>query len=141
MADREDEDEAMLARLTQGINQRAPAPSAKPKHRRHKRGKPYAQMYLKVAEDGFRALGNPASFVWTYVQYRAWADNNPTVPLPNEALATYGISRQVKWKALRRLEQAGLIRIETRSRKSPLITVLREVPGVSTSIDKRVNQR
>jgi uncharacterized membrane protein len=35
-----------------------------------------------------------------------------------------GVSRQAKWKALRDLERRGLITVERRSRRSPLVRVL-----------------
>ena len=42
-------------------------------------------------------------------------------PLPNNI---EGVGRWAKWAALSELEQLGLIRLERRNRKSPLVTVL-----------------
>ena len=53
--------------------------------------------------------------------------NGRPIPLPNGQLeAKYAINRQRKWEALRELERLCLISIECRSRKSPLVTIIRE---------------
>ena len=50
--------------------------------------------------------------------------NKPT-SLPNGHLETkFRINRTQKWEALRELEQLGLIRVEGRPRKSPVVTIL-----------------
>jgi hypothetical protein len=46
---------------------------------------------------------------------------NP-VSLTNHDLRRYGIDRAGKWRALRKLEAAGVIAIEQRGREAPLIT-------------------
>jgi hypothetical protein len=45
--------------------------------------------------------------------------------LGNGMLAYDGISRQTKWRALRNLEQRGLVRVECRDSKSPIIHMIR----------------
>jgi hypothetical protein len=54
------------------------------------------------------------------------------IPLPNGQLeAKFNITRQRKWDALRELERLGLVRIECRPRKSPLVTIYqRATPSV-----------
>ena len=47
-----------------------------------------------------------------------------TVELGNKALATVGIKRWAKLDALTMLEDAGLIHVEQRDGKSPLVTLL-----------------
>jgi hypothetical protein len=56
--------------------------------------------------------------------YEHWRNGGQTITLSNLATAQEGITRQRKWGGLRELEQLGLIKIERRSRKSPLVTVL-----------------
>jgi hypothetical protein len=46
------------------------------------------------------------------------------VKLANGALDAYGISRRTKWRALNELERLGLISVERRVRKSPIIRIL-----------------
>ena len=48
---------------------------------------------------------------------------NP-VSLTNYRLRQYGVDRAGKWRALRKLEAAGVIAIERRGREAPLITHL-----------------
>jgi hypothetical protein len=45
------------------------------------------------------------------------------VPLGNRVLAKHGVSRAGKWRALRQLGQAGLIAIERRRGKAPVVNV------------------
>jgi hypothetical protein len=45
------------------------------------------------------------------------------VALGNRVLEKRGVSRRSKWRALERLRQAGLIAVEHRPRKNPLVTV------------------
>jgi hypothetical protein len=53
---------------------------------------------------------------------------NTPFRLPNKWLSTVGISRQRKWEALVELEHLGLISIERRPRKSPVVRVHTEPP-------------
>jgi hypothetical protein len=57
-----------------------------------------------------------------------WKHHGKPFKLPNAALAYDGISRQTKWRALRDLERRGLIRIECRDSKSPIIHLVRHPP-------------
>jgi hypothetical protein len=51
--------------------------------------------------------------------------NGKPIPIPNGQLeAKFRINRQRKWEALRELERLGLIHVECRSRKSPLVTLI-----------------
>jgi len=62
--------------------------------------------------------------------------NGQPIPLPNGQLELkFRISRQQKWRALRELELLGLIRIEARPRKSPLVTLIgKQTAGPSPSL-------
>ena len=84
----------------------------------------YVRMLHEAAIAGCQALTCPAFLVWYYIHYRVWVEGSPTVPLPNEVLADLGVTRDTKYRALRRLERAGLIHITRRGRRSPLVTLL-----------------
>jgi hypothetical protein len=56
-----------------------------------------------------------------HLLYEHWRNGGRAIKLPNSAL---GIERRRKWRGLRELEQFGLVTIERRARKAPLITVL-----------------
>jgi hypothetical protein len=58
-----------------------------------------------------------------HLLYEHWRNGGLTIKLSNSALKEEGIKRRRKWEGLRELEQLGLIAIERRPRKAPLITV------------------
>ena len=74
----------------------------------------------KAAELGIQAL-----VVGLLLQFRAVLNGKESVTLPKEFLAKFWISRGVKQRALKKLEEAGLIRVEQETGRSPLITVLK----------------
>jgi hypothetical protein len=57
-----------------------------------------------------------------YLLYLYWKDGSGrSVKLPNVGLRDVGISRQSKWRRLTDLEHLGLIKVERRPRRSPLV--------------------
>jgi hypothetical protein len=61
----------------------------------------------------------------THLHYLRYREHSETVKLANAALKQVGISRFTKWDALHDLERRGLIIIENRGKKSPMITLLK----------------
>jgi hypothetical protein len=59
-----------------------------------------------------------------YLLHRDWKGGGRPFSLANGVLAEHGITRRQKWEALRELERLGLIQVERRPRKSPLVTVI-----------------
>ena len=55
--------------------------------------------------------------------YLHWKGRGGPVRLANGMLGLDGVSRQSKWKALANLERRGLIVVEHRPRKSPLVQI------------------
>jgi hypothetical protein len=53
----------------------------------------------------------------------AWKSNDREIKLTNEALAKKGVGRKGKAIALQELRAAGLVAVDERPRKSPLVTV------------------
>jgi hypothetical protein len=51
-----------------------------------------------------------------------------TILLSNVEVERWGISRQAKWRALGALERAGLITIERRRTRSPMVTLVVDIP-------------
>jgi hypothetical protein len=51
-----------------------------------------------------------------------WRNHGQPVKLANVTLAKAGVLRASKWRALRELEQLGLIAIERRPGKAPLVS-------------------
>ena len=56
--------------------------------------------------------------------YLHWKGNGEPIKLANGMLRIDGISRYSKWRALNELERRGMIVVERRRRRSPLIQVL-----------------
>lgn len=93
-------------------------PSRTEKRRRH---------FIKVPMHWAEQL-QKARYIATYrvahhLLYQNWKTGGQPIQLANGVLAQAGISRRQKWRALAELEHLGLIRIERRTRKSPLIAV------------------
>jgi hypothetical protein len=72
-----------------------------------------------------------ANHVWyiaLYLLHQDWKGKGAPVKLPNGLLEFDGISRYAKYRALDQLEQRGLITVERRPRKSPVVRVIRDLP-------------
>jgi hypothetical protein len=59
-----------------------------------------------------------------HLLYQHWKQKGGPVKLPNGMLVLGGVSRWQKWRALGDLERLGLINVERRTRKSPLVTLI-----------------
>jgi hypothetical protein len=83
----------------------------------------FVKVPLWWAAEAAKATRSPATLVLIDLLYRAWKAKGPTFPLPNMRLSKNGVSRKVKCRVLRDLEAAGLITIERRHGKTPLVTL------------------
>ena len=85
-------------------------------------------MFVKVplwwAEHAAKATRTPKAMVWVWLAYLSWEKRSMSFKLPNGRLETRGVSRAVKARALRQLEEAGLIRVDRTNRKSPVVTLI-----------------
>ena len=68
-------------------------------------------------------LGLPALLVGILLHFRSVWCGRDSVTLPKELLDKFHISRGVKQRALKSLEEAGLVSIVQETRRSPLITL------------------
>jgi hypothetical protein len=86
-----------------------------------------AEAFVKVpiwwAVEATKATKTPKALVWIRLLHAAWKTKNSSFPLPNGLLAKDGVTRFAKYRALRELEAAGLITVERRPRKTPLVTL------------------
>jgi hypothetical protein len=62
--------------------------------------------------------------VFRHLLFLTWRLPDKPVVLANAELARKGINRHIKRRALLELEARGLIRVEWRYKKSPIVTVL-----------------
>jgi hypothetical protein len=95
--------------------------SAKPRRRQ---ANSFAKVPLAWAAKAAKATRTPQALVWVILLRMAWQAKGLPFPLPNAALARYGVSREVKRRALTALEFAGLIRVERRHSRSPIVTLI-----------------
>jgi hypothetical protein len=90
---------------------------------KRKRAEPFARIPLPAAAQAAIATRCGKLMVWIWLLHRSWRDRSMTVPVPNGALTKYGVSRRVKYLALSQLEDAGMITVDRRSRKTVVVTL------------------
>jgi hypothetical protein len=100
-------------------------PSGPPAKKRTQRSK---SQFVKLPMIWLESLAGIKASASTYrvaahLLHEAWKSGERVIKLPNEALAKKGVGREGKAIALRELRKAGLVAVEERPRKSPLVTV------------------
>jgi hypothetical protein len=95
------------------------------KIRKVRRARPetFAMVKLQWAAKAAAATNTKKAMVWTWLVYRAWRTRKKTSVVSNEALATFGVSRYVKYSTLRQLEKAKLITVRRQGFKAPIVTI------------------
>jgi hypothetical protein len=111
------------------VHSRADIRADPPVKRTRDKANDFAQVPLKWAADVAKATNSPGYMVLVLLAYLAWKTKSPTFILSNDHLNRYGIKREVKHRALARLEKAGVILVQRRGRRAPLITLLIEPAG------------
>ena len=72
-----------------------------------------------------RSIGSGPYRLALHLLFQHWKSGGRPVKLSNVVLTELGMGgRRVKWRALSNLEQLGLVEIERRPKKSPIVTVL-----------------
>jgi hypothetical protein len=101
-------------------------PNLRPKGATHKTTK-WRKQFVRVPwawVDRLRDTRHTCTYrVALHLLYEHWRNGGLVIKLSNSALKGEGIGRQRKWQGLRELEQLGLVAIERRPRKAPLVTV------------------
>ena len=97
-------------------------PSAK--KQKAKQEEAFALVPLARAAEVTKCTKTQGAMVWIVLIYLAWKNKNPTVSLSNETMRQYGVNRHVKYRALARLEAAGIITIKWRNKQSPIVTLI-----------------
>jgi hypothetical protein len=59
-----------------------------------------------------------------HLLYLHWKDRGQSIKLANGMLRLDGVSRKSKWRGLNDLEKRGLITVERRPRRTPIVRVL-----------------
>jgi hypothetical protein len=84
---------------------------------------PFVKVPLWWAEQVAAVTKSPGVMVWIWLLYLAWDNGMRPVPLANVKLKRWGVNRETKRRVLDALEKAGLIVIERRPRKAPVVTL------------------
>jgi hypothetical protein len=113
----DDEDEKLFAEM-----QRAAA-SLPPRRSTKARKGAFVRVPLWWLEQVTRATRTPQAFVAVWLLHLAWKAGSMTFPLPNNKLAARGAERRMKRRALANLEAAGLITVDRRHGKTPIVTL------------------
>jgi hypothetical protein len=79
--------------------------------------------WIREAAKAMKGLEAPAMLVAIELLYAVFRTGSATFPLPNAGLAKIGVSKDVKRRALQRLEKAGLITVERKNGKTPEVTL------------------
>ena len=61
--------------------------------------------------------------VWLYLVFETRRQGINTIPLTNVALAGWDVERRLRYKALDRLERAGLVHVSRMGKRSLRVTV------------------
>jgi hypothetical protein len=91
---------------------------------KRKKVEPFVKVPLWWAEAASKATKTPAALVWIELLRASWKTRSSTFPLANTRLAKLGVSREVKRRALRDLERAGLVSVARPTRKTPIVTLV-----------------
>jgi hypothetical protein len=93
---------------------------------KHKKTAAFAVILLQEAAKAFAVANCPKAtlWLWLWLLHQTRKTGKRTVAVPNGAVAKYGISREMKRRALRQWEAAGLVAVERGSRKTPVVTLL-----------------
>lgn len=70
-----------------------------------------------------KATRTPKALIGMLLLHLAWRARSKTFPVSNEMLKRYGVTRETKRRALAELEAAGLIKVERRRGRAPVVTV------------------
>lgn len=89
-----------------------------------KKREAFVKVPLWWAQAAAKATRSPTTLVLIELLYASWKARSSTFSFPNVRLAALGISREIKRRVLRDLERGGLITVERRPRKSPVVTLI-----------------
>jgi hypothetical protein len=81
---------------------------------------PVPMWWLELA----RKQGGPALWLGTCLWLLRGLRKSDTFVLSNVFLDEHGMQPDAKWRALRKLERVGLVRVERRGRKNPTVTII-----------------
>jgi hypothetical protein len=96
----------------------------KRKRARRRREDTFVTVPLALAAAMTKATNTPKAMVAFMVLYEAWANKGKPFPLSNMKLAGFGVQPLTRRRALRDLEAAGLITVEWKPGRAPVVTLV-----------------
>jgi hypothetical protein len=88
-----------------------------------KRRQQFVQVPLAWVDILSRDSRDKTLVVLSHLLHLDWKQGGGQIKLPNGFLGMIGVGRGAKWRVLNKLESVGIISIERRGRKSPIIVV------------------
>ena len=85
---------------------------------------PFVNVPLWWITEATKATRTPAALICVHMLYASWKAKSLTFPLSNKTLEKGGASARVKYRVLRDLEKAGLIKVERKNGHSPRVTLV-----------------
>lgn len=92
--------------------------------KRKKKADPFAKVPLWFAKAAAEATNTKRALVWVAMIYAAFDAKGLTFSFGNVRLKQLGVHRSTKDRALHQLEEAGLITVERRRGKTPIVTII-----------------
>jgi hypothetical protein len=106
----------------------APAPGPQPTPQSRSAARPKFLAVPRVwVQRLYEARGAATFKLANHLLSKEYETHQQTIRLANVALASIGITARQKWRALAELERLGLVRVERRIRKSPMVTLLHPI--------------
>jgi hypothetical protein len=96
-----------------------------PPKKKRRQGEPFVNVPIEWARRAAEATKTGRAMVWIELLYKAWRAKSNTVALSNETLNRAGVTRRMKYRTLRAMEEAGLVTIEWRDGRAPRVTIIR----------------
>jgi hypothetical protein len=88
-----------------------------------KRRQQFVQLPLAWVDILSRDSRDKALVVLCHLLHLDWKQGGGPIKLPNGFLEMIGVGRGAKWRVLNKLESVGVLSIERRGRKSPIVTI------------------
>jgi hypothetical protein len=97
----------------------------------------FVQVPLILVDKMVRHSRDKTFAVLCHLLHEDWKQGGGPIKVPNSFLKKLGVGRGAKSRALKKLESLGIISVERRDRKSPIVTITNrsEVPDEITSIN------
>jgi hypothetical protein len=98
--------------------------------RRKRGGKPFERTWWECLEDrGWDWEYPPQNRLWKLI-LRLTGEGDHPAAIGNASTAVIGVSRDQKWRYLRRLEERGRIRVVRADRSAPIVELTHEVKAL-----------